>query len=61
MDSVLKEVLLDPKKIATQKTLDFGEEFNNANTIIMNQLEQAKEKAESFEAYLPTKALIQRL
>lgn len=46
MDSVLKEVLLDPKKITTQKTLDFGDEFNNANTIITNQLEQAKEKAE---------------
>ncbi len=50
MDSVLKEVLLDPKKIATQKTLDFGEEFNNANTIITNQLEQAKEKAEKLRS-----------
>lgn len=50
MDSVLKEVLLDPKKIATQKTLDFGDEFNNANTIITNQLEQAKEKAEKLRS-----------
>jgi SNF2 family DNA or RNA helicase len=50
MDSVLKEVLLDPKKIATQKTLDFGEEFNNANTIITNKLEQAKDKAEKLRS-----------
>lgn len=49
MDSVLKEVLLDPKKaqaIDTQTSIDFGDEINEANKIITNQLEQAKEKAE---------------
>lgn len=50
MDSVLKEVLLDPKKIAQQETLDFGDEFTNANTIITNQLEQAKIKAEKLRS-----------
>lgn len=49
MDAVLKEVLLDPAKAqtaASQLTLDFGDEISNANKIITNQLEQAKEKAE---------------
>ncbi|TDQ33376.1 helicase-related protein [Zeaxanthinibacter enoshimensis] len=50
MDSVLKEVLLEPKKVAAQKTLDFGDEFSSANTIITNQLEQAKEKAEKLRS-----------
>ncbi|NVK64979.1 MAG: DEAD/DEAH box helicase [Flavobacteriales bacterium] len=50
MDSVLKEVLLDPEKITSQNTLDFGDEFNNTNTIITNQLEQAKEKAEKLRS-----------
>lgn len=50
MDSVLKEVLLEPKKVTTQGTMDFGDEYNNANTIITNQLEQAKEKAEKLRS-----------
>lgn len=53
MDSVLKEVLLDPAKaqaVASQMTLDFGDEISNANKIITNQLEQAKEKAEKLRS-----------
>ena len=53
MDSVLKEVLLDPSKsqaVADQMTLDFGDEISNANKIITNQLEQAKVKAEKLRS-----------
>jgi superfamily II DNA or RNA helicase len=53
MDAVLKEVLLDPAKAqaaASQLTLDFGDEISNANKIITNQLEQAKEKAEKLRS-----------
>jgi superfamily II DNA or RNA helicase len=50
MDSVLKEVLLDPTKVVTQQTLDFGDEFINANTVITNQLEQAKAKAQKLRS-----------
>lgn len=50
MDSVLKEVLLDPSKAqvsANQMLMDFGDEVSNADKIITNQLEQAKLKAEN--------------
>ena len=53
MDSVLKEVLLDPSKshnLDSQMALDFGDEVSEANKIITNQLEQAKVKAEKLRS-----------
>lgn len=53
MDSVLKEVLLDPSKshnLDSQMTLDFGDEVSEANKVITNQLELAKEKAEKLRS-----------
>lgn len=53
MDTVLKEVLLDPSKAnfsANQMLMDFGDEVNNLDKIITNQLEQAKEKAEKLRS-----------
>lgn len=50
MDAVLNEVLLDPKKAlqASQATLDFGSDYNNA--IISRELEAAKEKAKNLRS-----------
>lgn len=48
MDSVLKEVLLDPSKskhTADQMLLDFDDEVTNVDKLITRQLAQAKEKA----------------
>ena len=53
MDSVLKEVLLDPSKAehtANQMLMDFGDEVSDFDKIITNQLEQAKEKAEKLRS-----------
>lgn len=53
MDSVLKEVLLDPSKAqitSNQILMDFGEEVSAADKIITNQLEQAKLKAEKLRS-----------
>jgi hypothetical protein len=53
MDTVLKEVLLDPSKAnysANQMLMDFGDEVTNLDKIITNQLEQAKEKAEKLRS-----------
>ena len=50
MDAVLKEVLLDSKINPEQGVIDFGDEYNDANTIITNQLEKAKEKAEKLRS-----------
>jgi len=53
MDSVLKEVLLDPSKAQHTKnqiTMDFGDEVSNVDKIITNQLEQAKLKAEKLRS-----------
>ncbi|MEZ7494959.1 helicase-related protein [Leeuwenhoekiella aequorea] len=50
MDSVLKEVLLDPSKAQVaenQMLMDFGDEVSDADKIITNQLEKAKLKAEN--------------
>jgi len=52
MDAVLKEVLLDPSKAAfsaNQMAMDFGDEVTNADKIISNQLELAKEKAQKIK------------
>ena len=53
MDSVLKEVLLDPSKAQhtqNQMLMDFGDEVSNVDKIITNQLEQAKVKAEKLRS-----------
>lgn len=53
MDSVLKEVLLDPSKAQhtqSQILMDFGDEVSNVDKIITNQLEQAKVKAEKLRS-----------
>jgi SNF2 family DNA or RNA helicase len=53
MDTVLKEVLLDPSKAnfsANQTEIDFGDEVSNIDRIITNQLEQAKQKAEKLRS-----------
>lgn len=53
MDSVLKEVLLDPSKAEhtkNQMLMDFGDEVSNVDKIITNQLEQAKLKAEKLRS-----------
>ena len=50
MDTVLKEVLLNPKKAlqASQATLDFGDDYREA--LLTNELEQAKKKAENLRS-----------
>lgn len=53
MDTVLREVLLDPSKanyMANQMAMDFGDEVTNIDKIITNQLEQAKLKAEKLRS-----------
>ena len=53
MDSVLREVLLDPSKAqfdSSQTAIDFGDEISDANKIITNHLEQAKTKAEKLRS-----------
>lgn len=53
MDSVLKEILLDPYKAQTfnpQMTLDFGDGLSDVDRIITNQLAQAKAKAEKLRS-----------